>query len=171
MIAAQNGDKYAYATLLTAIEKLARVYVFSRIANKNDAADVVQEMLISIHKARATYQPERPFYPWAYAIFKYRLQDYFRRHYRLKEREEAQGEALIEDEKAINPETATEQKELSEKLLSYLKPKQRRIVEMLYLEGNSAQEVSDEMEITVSDVRTTAHRAMKELKHKAEKVG
>lgn len=171
MAAAQSGNKAAYAQLLAVVETLAQRYLVTRLAVPTDADDVIQEMLVSIHKARHTYDASKPFYPWMYAIFRYRLQDYLRRHYRLKEREAAESLVPVEDINAANPEENAEHKELSEKLLSCLKPKQRRIVEMLYLEGNSAQEVSDEMQISVPDVRTSAHRAMKELKKKAEKVG
>ncbi len=171
MAVAQNGDKVAYAKLLGVVENLATRYLATRLAVRDDANDLVQEILMSIHKARATYDASKPFYPWMYAIFRFRLQDYLRRYYRLKERETAESLNPVEDLHALNPEEATSDKELSEKLLSYLKPKQRRIVELLYLEGNSAQEVSDAMKISVPDVRTSAHRAMKELRQKAEKVG
>ena len=171
MLATQNGDKASYAQLLAAIELLAQRYLASRLAVRDDAGDLVQEILISIHKARHTYDASKPFYPWMYAISRYRLQDYLRRYYRLRARETGESLTPAEDTHAQNPEQTAGDKELSERLLSYLKPKQRRIVEMLYLEGNSAKEVSDEMDISVSDVRTSAHRAMKQMKQKAEKVG
>lgn len=171
MAAAQRGDKTAYAKLLNEVETLARRYLVKRLAVPADAGDLVQEILLSIHKARHTYEAKKPFYPWMYAIFRYRLQDYLRRYYRLKERELAEPLSPVEDESSLNPEEMTADKQLSETLLSCLKPGQRRIIEMLYIEGNSAQEVSEEMQISVANVRTTAHRAMKQLRRKAEKVG
>ncbi|MDG1287037.1 MAG: sigma-70 family RNA polymerase sigma factor [Rickettsiales bacterium] len=171
MAAAQTGDKATYAKLLGTVETLATRYLATRLAVRDDANDLVQEILMSIHKARPTYDAAKPFYPWMYAIFRYRLQDYLRRYYRLKARETGESLYPVEGVHALNPEEVTSDKELSEKLLSCLKPKQRRIVELLYLEGNSAQEVSDEMKISVPDVRTSAHRAMKELRKKAEMVG
>ena len=170
MVLAQQGDKEAYKLLLSSLNALALRYAKSRLAAQNDVVDLAQEMLISVHKARHTYDGSKPFYPWLYTIFKYRLQDYLRRYYRLRSREEEESEYPVEDVFAENPEELAENKELSEKLLSYLKPKQRRIIEMLYLEGNSAQEVSQMMEISVPDVRTSAHRAMKMLRKKAAKL-
>ena len=40
--------------------------------------DVVQEALITVHKARHTYDPARPFGPWFYAIVHSRLIDVLR---------------------------------------------------------------------------------------------
>lgn len=170
MVAAQAGDKAAYRKLLVEIEVLSQRYLTSRIASISDRNDTTQEILISIHKARHTYDADKSFFPWMYAIFNYRLKDYLRRHYRLQERETEAPDYPIEDVTALNAEDELEKHQLSKKLLSYLKPNQRIIVEMLYLQGNSAQEVSEKMKISVANVRTTAHRAMNEMKEQAKKL-
>ena len=167
MVAAQSGDKKAYRNLLSEVEKLSQRYLTTRVASASDRNDITQEILVSIHKARHTYEGEKPFLPWMYAIFNYRLKDFFRRFYRQQERETQESEHPVEDVSAVNAEEQLEYHQLSEKLLSCLKPKQRSIVEMLYLQGNSAQEVSEIMDISVANVRTTAHRAMAEMKEKA----
>ncbi len=169
MIAAQAGDNKAYRTLLLEVEQLSQRYLTSRVTSMSDRNDITQEILLSIHKARHTYEGTKPFFPWMYAIFNYRLKDYLRRHYRKAQREAEEPEHPVEDSNAINAEEALEKHQLSEKLLSCLKPKQRSIIEMLYMQGNSAQEVSEKMNISVANVRTTAHRAMNEMKEKAKK--
>ena len=47
----------------------------------------MQEALITIHKARHTYDPGRPFGPWFYAIVNSRLIDALRSKKRLGARE------------------------------------------------------------------------------------
>ena len=47
-----------------------------------DIEDLVQEILLSVHAVRATYDPERPFVPWLLAITRNRLADAARRHAR-----------------------------------------------------------------------------------------
>ncbi len=170
MAKSQMGDKLAYAQLLAHVQSMAQRYVISRLSNHADAHDVVQEMLLSVHKARATYDVNKPFYPWMYAIINYRLHDYFRRHYRKRDREAPELDSDKVDDSATNPEQWANDKQLTTKLLLSLNAKQRQIVEMLYVQGNSAQEVSKALNLSISDVRVTAHRALKELKQKAEKV-
>lgn len=63
-IAGNQGD---YAKFLESITPLLRRIVGGRIA-VSDVEDVVQEVLISIHKARHTYDGERPIMPWVVAI-------------------------------------------------------------------------------------------------------
>ena len=85
MARAQQGDHDAYVTLLRAITPQVRQRVRRRRAflGENDVEDVVQEVLLSIHVARATYDPRRPFMPWIAAIVRHRLADAARHHVRL----------------------------------------------------------------------------------------
>lgn len=75
-----TGDQAAYADFLSQITPLLRRMVAGRIA-ASDVDDVVQEVLISIHKARHTYDGQRPIMPWVVAIARFRMIDHLRKHY------------------------------------------------------------------------------------------
>jgi RNA polymerase sigma-70 factor (ECF subfamily) len=75
-----NGDKRAYAVLLQETSRFLRPFLAKRLNMAAEVDDLMQEILISIHKARHTYDGERPYKPWAYAIARYRLQDHLRLH-------------------------------------------------------------------------------------------
>ena len=75
------GDKQAYAELLRETSRFLRPFLTKRIDSGSEVDDLLQEILISIHKARHTYDGMRPYKPWAYAIARFRLQDYLRSHY------------------------------------------------------------------------------------------
>jgi DNA-directed RNA polymerase specialized sigma24 family protein len=49
---------------------------------ESDVEDVVQEVLLSVHAVRATYDPARPLMPWLSPIVRHRLADAARRHVR-----------------------------------------------------------------------------------------
>lgn len=164
---AQQGDRDAYRHLLAYAEGLVRKYLLRRMAVRGDVVDVVQEVLLSVHKARHTYEPGRPFDPWLYAICHYRLQDYLRRFYRNQE-DVCEDFSRVMD---LLEQPADEQAEIQQLLstaLSCLNDKQRMIVEKLYIQERAAQEVAEEMQISVPDVRTTAHRAMKRMRETLE---
>ena len=61
-------------------------------ASPSDQEDLLQEVLMSVHAARATYDPARPFIPWLKAIVVNRVIDFVRRQKR-----HAAGQALTED--------------------------------------------------------------------------
>lgn len=57
MAAAQDGDAAAYETLLREIVPALRVFVSARMRESAATEDVVQNVLLSLHRARLTYQP------------------------------------------------------------------------------------------------------------------
>src|SRR5215470_1963432 len=73
---AQGGDPLAYEALLVEATALVRAFVRRRLRELDAVEDVVQETLLSIHRDRHTYDPERSFGPWMYAIARHRLVDF-----------------------------------------------------------------------------------------------
>src|SRR5688572_11289899 len=89
MRAAQDGDADAYRALLTAVTPRLRRVIRRRRAflDPQDVEDLVQDVLLSVHAVRHTYDPVRPFTPWLLAIVRNRLADAARRYGRRKGRE------------------------------------------------------------------------------------
>src|SRR3546814_10391264 len=81
MVAGLAGNAEAYHQLLEAVAQRLRVY-FTRRAGADCAAleDLVQEMLIAIHRKRASYDRMLPLTAWLYAIARYKLLDHMRQH-------------------------------------------------------------------------------------------
>ena len=78
MALAQEGDKAAYEHLLADILPVLRSFARRRLGDDVAAEDVVQEILLSMHRARRTYRPERPFEPWLFAIARNAVIDFQR---------------------------------------------------------------------------------------------
>ena len=86
---AQAGDKLAYGSLLGQILPLLRAYVRRQCAGRspNDVEDIVQNILLTLHRVRATYDPARPAQPWVFGIAANRVAEAKRRAARLYARE------------------------------------------------------------------------------------
>ena len=63
MIRAQAGDRGAYGVLLSECSNWLTRYFSGRIA-PGLVDDLVQEVLMALHRKRASYDPARPFMPW-----------------------------------------------------------------------------------------------------------
>ncbi|RWM31211.1 MAG: RNA polymerase [Mesorhizobium sp.] len=89
MRASQDGDGHAYAALLEAIAPIVRKTVLRQTAafQRHEAEDIVQDVLVALHVARATYDPARPFLPWLAGIARIRISDTTRRNARRAARE------------------------------------------------------------------------------------
>lgn len=163
-----RGDKRAYAELLRETARFLRPYLSKRLSFDSEVDDLLQEILISIHKSRHTYDGQRPYKPWAFAIAKFRLQDYLRMHYadQLRHAEELTGleHNLPEDvtESGISYESISAEVEK-------LPEKQAAILRLMHQEGYTAKEVAEKMGMNESAVKVAAHRAYKVLRQKLER--
>jgi RNA polymerase sigma-70 factor (ECF subfamily) len=164
MAQALAGDKTAYSQVLSTISRHLSAYLTNKVAPK-DRDDVVQEILLSVHKARHTYDNARPLLPWVMAIAKYRLLDHWRRHY---------GHGFdqmtdIEDLKDILSTDATKTIESHEDIrraLASLPIRQQEIINLMYRQDKSVQEVATLLHMSVSAVKVAAHRSYKILRQR-----
>lgn len=165
---ALNGDGQAYATLLRETARLLRPYLAKRLYAATEVDDVLQEILISIHKARHTYDGERPFKPWVYAIAKFRLQDHLRAHYA----DQLHHAVELSEVENILPEDVTETGFSYEAIsgeIHKLPEKQATILRLMHQDGYTAKEVAEKMGMNESAVKVAAHRAYKVLREKLER--
>lgn len=164
MAAAQQGDKRAYGELLTTLTRFFSDFLLRKVPPR-DRDDVVQDILLSLHKARHTYSPDRPFMPWVMAIARYRLHDHWRLHYR----HDALNTGNIDDVAENLGRDVTETYEISEdvrRAMKGLNEKQKQVVAQMYGQDLNVQEVADNLKMSVSAVKVTAHRAYKVLRGK-----
>ena len=161
---AQGGDKTAYNQLLREIAPYIKNYILRSLANPEWADDIVQEVLISVHKSLNTYSPDRPFKPWLMAIINFRRTDYLRKHYNSRQNMQTTLDDYdFQKMHVTNPEHAGEYKDV-EAALQSLPENQRKVFEMIKIQGYSAKEVANEMGMSVSAVKVSAHRTMNKLK-------
>jgi RNA polymerase sigma-70 factor (ECF subfamily) len=162
--AAQNGDKHAYSQLLTEIAPYVHNVIINSLANPDAAEDIMQEVLISVHKSLGSYKPDRPFKPWLMAIVNFRRTDYLRKYYSQREDKTATTDENyeFESQNVTKPAFAGELKDI-EAALATLPEQQQRIFRMIKIQGYSAKEVANEMDMNESAVKVSAHRAMKKL--------
>lgn len=163
-----NGDQRAYADLLRETSRFLRPYLAKRLSVTNEVEDLLQEILISIHKARHTYDGNRPYKPWVYAIAKFRLQDYLRAHYSDLLRHAVDFNELEESLPEHVTKTVISYESISAEVQK-LPEKQATILQLLHQEGYTAKEVAKKMEMNESAVKVAAHRAYKVLRSKLER--
>ncbi|MCB9981024.1 MAG: RNA polymerase sigma factor [Rhodospirillales bacterium] len=167
-VKAQSGNKRAYNALLKEIASFARSYILSSLANPEWADDITQEILISVHKSLHTYSADRAFRPWLMSIIHFRRTDYLRKYYGARgNKQTTLDNADFQRANVTNPEHAGEYKDI-EAALADLPENQRKVFEMIKIQGYTAKEVAGEMGMSVSAVKVSAHRTAKKLKEALE---
>lgn len=163
MAASQHGDRVAYEALLQGLGHVVMLYVRRRVGHTHWVDDVVQEVLLSLHKARHTWHPERPFAPWFYAVLQSRMIDAIRKHKRTTHWEEA-TDAVPPVVWSATAEVDTIARADLADAMRQLTPAQRLVIERLKLDEMSVRDVARETGMSESNVKVTAHRGYAALK-------
>ena len=162
MAAAQDGDSVAYERLLQEILSPLRGFVASRLGDPASVEDVTQNVLLSLHRARHTFRPERRFEPWFWTIARNAIIDAQRSRSTRQRREEP----LLDSDIAVDPEDPRAG-ELSPELaraLAELPIHQREAVELLQVHQLSVAEAAVRVGITPGALKVRAHRGYKALR-------
>ena len=159
MIGGLDGDAAAHASLLRALVPLLRAFYRRRISTgHDDIEDMVQETLIAVHTRRGTYDRNRAFTAWLFAIARYKMIDQFRRTRRTVPIEDLDGILVAEGFEAA----CTARIDVDD-LLKTLPPKQARAIRATRLEGASVADAASAAGIGESDVKVSVHRGLKTL--------
>ncbi|MCA3364477.1 MAG: RNA polymerase sigma factor [Roseomonas sp.] len=169
MAAAQAGDRRAYEDLLRECLPLLRQICRARLRDATEAEDAVQDTLLTIHRARASYDASRPFRPWLVAITERRALDRIRARGRRSGREaaldlaaelaapEASADATLDaDRAAVKLRDAVQE----------LPESQRTALGLTKLQDLSLQEASARSGMSVGAIKVATHRAMQTLRRR-----
>jgi len=166
MRAAQAGDAASYEQLLRSVSPLVRALARRYCRGPVQSEDVVQDVLLTLHRVRHTWDPRRPFTPWLAAIAARRGIDRLRREARI-------GRFEVSDELALEtfaqPEANTESGALRAAedvapLLAALPERQRSALEAVKLRGLSVAEAASELGQSVAALKVNVHRGIQKLR-------
>lgn len=165
MQAAQDGDRAAYDRLLRAIVPLLRRQASRLLDGAADIEDAVQDTLIAIHQARASYDPARPIRPWIAGIARHRIVDLMRRRGRIRAHEEildARAETFSSND--TNHDRMDIDAPALRAALEHLPPGQRVAIEELKLRELPLQVVAGKTGLSVAALKVATHRGLKRLR-------
>lgn len=159
---AQAGDGPAYTRLLKALVPVIRSRVRKHVGDRQLVEDVIQDVLLCVHRVRHTYDPAFPFMPWLLAIVSARSIDALRRRGRYQHWEEY--EDTLPDEAATMDYAAADCQQELTGYLDQLPLRQREIVEHVHLREMSLVEAAAHNNLSVTAVKSLLHRALKNLR-------
>ena len=85
LLAWKKGDKGAFEKIVRATMKRAYSVALGLVGNADDAQDLSQEAFIAAHRARKSFDTDRPFFPWFYRVLRNRCLNYLKKRARRKE--------------------------------------------------------------------------------------
>jgi len=167
MRAERRGEAVAYERMLKEVATVLRRSLAPRLVRvglgAHEAEDLVQEILIGLHRKRNSWDPARPFLPWLHAITRYKLIDFMRQRRRDTRRS---VDLPVEDWLEIVEGPVYEANWSTwevDRHLAVLPVSQRKIVRAIAVEGASIRNVARGLATSEGAVRVTLHRAIRRL--------
>jgi RNA polymerase sigma-70 factor, ECF subfamily len=167
MARAQDGDRHAYRELLQDITPYLRALASRCFREPCDTEDALQDVLLTVHAIRHTYDPGRPFGPWLVAIANRRIIDRLRRQIRARSREielSAEHEAFSPDGANFHFDDASVDSAALHAAITTLPSGQREAISLLKLKEMSLKEATLASGRSVSALKVATHRAIKSLR-------
>ena len=168
MQAAQQGDTASYQAVLRACVPVAAATARRAGIAPDRVDDVVQDVLLTVHRARPTYDPARPFLPWLRAIAQRRAIDALRSHGRRGGREVHDDIAYLNHaDTGPDPDDAAGFAADSQRLraaIETLPDGQRQAVELLGLQERSLEQAAHDTGRSKGALKVNLHRAIKALR-------
>lgn len=158
MLGGLDGDPACERALLRAVRAILEPFYRLRLRERSDVDDLVQETLLAVHERRSSYDRDRPFLPWLFAIARYKLADHFRRrraHQPIEDHEHALA--------SVSFQSSSDARLDVDRLLGALPAKQARAIRHTRLCGMSVAEAARAAGIGESDVKVSVHRGLRTL--------
>lgn len=159
MTRANDGDADAYGRLLIEIADALASFLRARFGAVNFVEDCVQECLLAVHRARASYDPGRPFRPWLFAIARHKTIDLLRRD-DARTRNTLTLEQVHATAVTRDPGAGID----GARLLERLAPEQREAIVLTKLAGFSVAEAARRCGVSESAMKSRVHRAVRAVR-------
>ena len=167
VIRATEGDQRAYAELMDRYRDAIYYMLLKMVNNASDAEDLTIEAFGKAFKNINQYAPNYAFSTWLFKIATNNCIDFIRKkkanHVSLDHTNEEHERATKEIQAAIpDPEETliNEQKmKLMRSLVSKLKPRYRKLIELRYFSELSYEEIAEELELPIGTVKAQLFRA------------
>jgi len=169
---ARDGDDDAARELIRQLYPLVAKIVRGYRPRRAAEEDLSQMIFIKVFQNLAQYSGKVPISHWVSRIAVNTCRNQLTaekarpelRHADLSEEQAAMLENLAASDEALSPDRKLAARDLVEKLLAMLKPVERLVIDMLYLQERSVAEVQKLTGWTAATIKVRAFRARQKLR-------
>lgn len=170
--AEKSVGKPALVDLFHALESPLLGFSYQMVKNEQCAQDIVQEAFMRLQtRLDEVDQPKA----WLYTTVRRLAIDYIRKAQKvvpfIRDADSAEVEPVDPELRPDEWADADERTGLMRVCIERLKPKEQALVRMKFIENLSYKEISERMQMTVSNVGYSLHHALKALEIELNKEG
>jgi RNA polymerase sigma-70 factor (ECF subfamily) len=163
MLRAADGDEHAFEVLLER-HQAGVIRFLAQGGAAHDATDLAQETFVRVYRHRHLYRPRAKFTTYLYTIARHVLVDYLRKRNRRPE--------VAHDDVSVSMLLVEHQPEGLvmdvEQALAGLSERLRLVIVLRIIEGFTAEETAEILELPVGTVKSRLHLGIRALRKPLE---
>jgi len=183
MAAYQTGNQDAFCELFDRYGGRVHAFLVRRLGDVAIADDLHQEAFLRLHRARSSYDPERPFRAWLFAIVHNLVNDALRSRRRAPVTEPLAATETSATKSEMSPEhgvttatpegivSARESTDALSRALSALPSDEATVLILARFEGLSYEEIGSAIGRSATAAKQLAYRALKRLRSELAAAG
>ena len=171
LAAAARGDGVAFGVLVRRYIRAATLLAAQLLGDRDDAEDIVQQAFTVVHQRAASFQKDRQFGPWLFAIVRRLAANHRARDLRRSRLLRLWGKGTVAEPEAISTESvslARVDAEAAHQAMAELSPMQRACFELVTVRDLAPEQVAAMHDIAESTVRQHVFRARRALRRALE---
>lgn len=168
------GDQSAFSMIFKKYNVLLTVQISEIVTDSEQASDIVMETFEKAFERLKNFQPDYKLSAWLVRIGRNCAIDYCRRQSRTNivsiddSFDDSENDRptlqIMDDSRTPEEELSyTQRIEFVKRLLKKMPFLYRRVIQMRFFEGFSYEEIADEMNLTIQQVKNALHKAKKDL--------
>lgn len=168
------GDQSAFSTIFKKYNVILTVQISEIVTDSEQASDIVMETFEKAFERLKNFQPDYKLSAWLVRIGRNCAIDYCRRQSRTNivsiddSFDDSENDRptlqIMDDSRTPEEELSyTQRIEFVKRLLKKMPFPYRRVIQMRFFEGFSYEEIADEMNLTIQQVKNALHKAKKDL--------
>jgi RNA polymerase sigma-70 factor (ECF subfamily) len=158
----QIGNHQLFSTLVDMHKNMVYALVLKMVDNKEDAEEVAQDTFVKAFKAIKQFKGESKFSTWLYRIAYFTAINHLRKQNRLKTPIDMSSFSA-NDKSAVDTLNEDDQKKLINDALKYIKPIERTLISLFYLDEFSNKEIQEITGLSQSNIKVMLLRTRKKL--------
>jgi len=166
--AALAGSEQAWLTLVKRYEKRLYNYCLRMSGTRDDAMDILQDVLLSVYRNLKSYRGDGKFVSWLFRIASFRCIDYFRRknfHSDVDDLEIADEDDRNSPE--LNLSNARSNSDIV-RLMANLPVDQRQVVELKFFQSFTFEEIGGQLGVSSNTAKTRLYSALAKMRKYSE---
>jgi RNA polymerase sigma-70 factor (ECF subfamily) len=169
-----QGDQRAFEELVHRYERLVFRIAAGFLRQRQDVEDVAQEAFLKAFQALGRFRPGAPFAPWIAQIATRLCYDRLRarrgREVGWEDLSPAEQQAAHTMAAGVSSEAKVANRDLAERILTNLSPKDRQVLVLQDVLGYTAAEAAQVLGCSALAVRIRIHRARRAMEQIAERL-